>query len=71
MVNELAKGGSLLLAGALTDPADTAFFIFNGNAKDKAEAFAQSDPYVKNGLISSWSIREWNTVAGSMVESSP
>jgi uncharacterized protein YciI len=68
MVHDLSKNRELLLAGALNDPADHAFFIFTGDAKEKAISFANADPYVKNGLISSWSVREWNTVAGSLIE---
>jgi hypothetical protein len=29
-----------------------------------AEHFAQSDPYVLNGLVKRWHVREWTTVAG-------
>jgi hypothetical protein len=30
-----------------------------------AEAFAAADPYVTNGLVSSWRVREWTTVVGA------
>jgi uncharacterized protein YciI len=29
-----------------------------------AEGFAQSDPYVLGGLVPSWRVRKWPTVAG-------
>ena len=29
-----------------------------------AERFAQSDPYVNNGLVARWHVREWTTVVG-------
>ncbi|MGH9814233.1 MAG: YciI-like protein, partial [Candidatus Acidiferrales bacterium] len=27
-----------------------------------AETFAQADPYIKNGLITAWRVREWTAV---------
>jgi uncharacterized protein YciI len=56
--------GELLLAGALADPADGAVLLFQGESPQVAEAFAQADPYVQNGLVKRWRVREWNTVVG-------
>jgi uncharacterized protein YciI len=28
------------------------------------EAFTKADPYVQNGLVTGWRIREWNVVVG-------
>jgi hypothetical protein len=33
-----------------------------------AETFAKTDPYVLNGLVSSWRVREWATVVGEQAE---
>jgi uncharacterized protein YciI len=52
--------GELLLAGALADPYDRALLVFT--RADVAEAFALADPYVTNGLVSSWTVRQWNEV---------
>jgi uncharacterized protein YciI len=54
--------GELLLAGALADPHDRALLIFAGDSPADAEAFAAADPYVKNGLVASWTVRQWNEV---------
>lgn len=54
--------GELLLAGALADPYDRALLVFAGDRPDVAEAFARADPYVTNGLVTSWSVRQWNEV---------
>ncbi len=54
--------GELLLAGALADPYDRALLVFGGDDPDVAEAFARDDPYVANGLVTSWSVRQWNEV---------
>ena len=29
-----------------------------------ASAFAANDPYVVNGLVKNWRVREWTTVVG-------
>ena len=56
--------GDLILAGALANPADGAVFHFRGNSPAAAEAFASADPYVRNGLVTRWRVREWTTVVG-------
>lgn len=56
--------GELILAGALSDPVDGALLCFKGTDKSVAENFAKTDPYVTNGLIKSWRVREWSTVVG-------
>jgi uncharacterized protein YciI len=57
--------GELVLAGALADPADGALLIFQGESPAVAETFARQDPYVKNGLIPSWRVRNWTVVVGN------
>jgi uncharacterized protein len=56
--------GDLVLAGALANPADGAVFHFRGDSPAAAEAFAKADPYVLNGLVTTWRVREWTTVVG-------
>ena len=54
-------GGTLLMVGPMTDPpAGSALAIFTTRAA--AEAFVAADPFVKNGLVAKWTIREWNEV---------
>jgi uncharacterized protein YciI len=57
--------GDLVLGGALADPVDGAVLLFKGDSPAKVEAFAQRDPYVLNGLVSRWRVREWTTVVGA------
>ena len=64
LVNESHSTGRLVMAGALSDPADGAVLIFKGDSPAVAEDFARNDPYVKNGLIAEWSVRPWIVVAG-------
>lgn len=61
--------GELLVAGALTDPADGAVLMFQGEDPSAAEAFARADPYVANGLVQKWHVREWTTVIGDFAAS--
>ncbi len=58
--------GDLVLGGALTNPADSAILLFKGDSPKVAEDFANADPYVKNGLVKRWYVREWNTVVGTL-----
>ena len=56
--------GELVLAGALANPADGAVLLFRGDSPAPAEAFAAADPYVTEGLVRRWRVREWTTVVG-------
>lgn len=60
-----SKRGELLLAGALADPVDQAVLVFRASDRSVAEAFARRDPYVANGLVTHWEIREWTVVVGN------
>ena len=68
MAKNASERGELVLGGAMDDPADEAILIFQGKDDTKAKAFAENDPYVKNGLVQEWSVRKWNAVLGSKVE---
>jgi uncharacterized protein len=57
--------GELVLGGALTDPVDSAVLLFVGKSRTVAERFAREDPYVRNGLVTAWRVREWTTVVGA------
>jgi uncharacterized protein YciI len=47
-------------AGPLGDPPHGAAIVFDDPAT--AEAFAQADPYVTNGLVTSWRVEPWTLV---------
>jgi uncharacterized protein YciI len=57
--------GELVLGGALGDPVDGAVLLFKADSPAVVEEFARTDPYVLNGLVTSWRVRPWTTVAGS------
>jgi uncharacterized protein YciI len=55
--------GELLLAGALPDPYDRALLVWTA-PREVVEGFAKRDPYVVQGLVTGWTVREWNVVVG-------
>ncbi|MBS0261994.1 MAG: YciI family protein [Planctomycetes bacterium] len=57
--------GELVLGGALANPVDGAVLLFQGDSPAVAEEFARRDPYVRNGLVTKWTVREWTTVIGA------
>ena len=54
--------GELLLGGAFTDPPDGALLVWRCADKAPIEAFVAADPYVTNGLVTAWQIRDWYVV---------
>jgi uncharacterized protein len=56
--------GELLLAGAFAEPADGAALVFKADDRSVAERFAVSDPYVREGLVKHWTVRNWTVVIG-------
>ena len=56
--------GELLLAGAFVEPADRALLVWATADEDVVRRFVDADPYVTNGLVASWEIRQWNVVIG-------
>lgn len=65
LATSFAKSGELLLGGAFADPADGAVLAFKVSDKARVEAFVHQDPYVQNGLVTKWHIREWSVVVGA------
>ena len=58
-----AAAGTLLMGGAWGpgSPAQGGLLIFSAPA-EAVQAFAQADPYVTGGLVSSFSVRPWTVV---------
>ena len=51
--------GELLGIGPFGDPqSQGAMSVFT--TREAAEAFATSDPFVVNGVVRSWEVREWD-----------
>jgi uncharacterized protein YciI len=71
LAREAHARGELIFAGALADPPDGALLIFQADSPAPAEAFARQDPYVKNGLVTSWKVRNWTVVVGNQEPRAP
>ena len=61
---QASERGELLLGGAFANPVDGAVLLFRGKSPEVAKKFAEADPYVTNGAVKRWYVREWKTVAG-------
>ena len=59
-LDEFHARGLLLMAGPLVDPPDRALGIFT--TREAAEEFIRDDPFVVNGVVTKWSVREWHEV---------
>lgn len=64
LAREAHEAGSLVAAGALVDPLDGALLVFSGEDGSVAEEFAANDPYVQEGLVTGWRVRQWMVVVG-------
>jgi uncharacterized protein len=65
---EAVARGELVLAGALNGPPEGAVLLFRADSPAAVEKFAESDPYVLNGVIKNWRVRGWTTVVGRDAE---
>ncbi len=65
---QAVERGELVLGGALANPVDGTVLLFKSASPAAAESFARHDPYVLNGLVTAWRVREWTTVVGELAE---
>lgn len=65
LAKDFAEQGHLVMAGAFTAPPDSAMLVFRVPDTSVIENFVNKDPYVKNGLVTDWKIRQWNVVIGN------
>lgn len=63
LARQAHERGELLLAGAMPDPFDRALFVWTA-PREAIESFVEQDPYVRQGLVTGWTIRPWNVVVG-------
>lgn len=58
-IDEFRERGEVVMIGAFGDPqAQGSMAIFTSRAV--AEAFVAGDPFVLNGVVSAYEIRDWN-----------
>jgi uncharacterized protein YciI len=55
---EFHERGSLVAYGPFGDPREGAMAVFT--SREAAEEFARDDPFVTEGVVREWQIREWN-----------
>ena len=63
-LKEFRDRGDLILAGALAEPTDRAVLVWRTDDRSVVERFVDRDPYVANGLVTSWTIRPWTVIIG-------
>jgi uncharacterized protein len=68
LAGEAQRREDLILAGALAEPTDRAVLVWRTDDRSVIERFADDDPYVQNGLVTSWTIRPWTVVIGEADE---
>jgi uncharacterized protein YciI len=62
---EFQDRGTLLMIGTFADPQEEgSMAIFT--TREAAETFARGDPFVLNGVVRRWSIREWSEAIGDV-----
>jgi len=59
-LDEFYERGVLLMAGAFANPAEGYMAVFTD--REAADEFIQGDPFVANGIVSSWTLRDWDEV---------
>jgi uncharacterized protein YciI len=60
---EFRARGELLLVGTFGDPqAEGSMSVFR--TREGAEEFAMEDPFVLNGVVSAWQVRQWDEAYG-------
>ena len=60
---DLHQKGKVLMAGAFLDkPGEPISTMVILPTREDAEAFVKDDPFVQKGMVSSWTIREWQNM---------
>jgi len=64
-LDEFQARGELLMVGTFGDPqAEGSMAIFR--TREGAEEFVAGDPFVREGVVKSWQIRQWNESLGAL-----
>jgi uncharacterized protein YciI len=60
-IDEFVARGDLLLLGTFGDPqAEGSMAVFR--SREAAEEFAGGDPFVLEGIVARWYVRDWNEI---------
>jgi len=64
LAQQAKERGELVPAGAYADPPDGATLVFRTDDESVVKEFVDHDPYVREGLVKKWIIRQWAVVIG-------
>jgi hypothetical protein len=64
LIGEWVADGRVVAGGAIGDPPAGALIVFREGADP--EAFVAIDPYVREGLVTSWRVEPWTVAAGGV-----
>jgi uncharacterized protein len=60
-LDEFHARGTLLMVGTFGDPqAEGSMAIFS--TREAAEEFVAGDPFVRNGVVRRWELRDWDEI---------
>ena len=59
-VDDFHERGVLLMIGTWANPAEGAMAVFA--SREAAQEFVSDDPFVVNGVVGKWTLRDWNEV---------
>jgi uncharacterized protein YciI len=62
LVKRYVEDGLMTMGGALGDPPHGGLLVFRGDDPSVAERFVSEDPYVENGVVTSWRVEPWTVV---------
>jgi uncharacterized protein len=66
-LEEFRERGELLMVGTFSNPQEEgSMSVFVTRAG--AEAFAEGDPFVRNGVVCDWTVREWDAELPALAE---
>jgi len=60
-LDEFHARGELLLVGTFGDPQNEGSMAIFAT-REGAEEFVKDDPFVLNGVVAKWHLREWNEI---------
>ena len=63
-----ADAGKVLLAGGAGDPVSEGIIVWDVEDPSVIHAYAQEDPYMTAGLITSYDVVPWRTVVGEQAQ---
>ncbi len=63
-ISTFQKKGSLVLGGAVGVPPTSGLLIFRSLSVDEIKRVAENDPYVKNGVVTSFEVKPYIAVVG-------